>query len=113
MLKFEYKYYMAVYQTYVNVMNEKIRKQIGINNPFAFKHISNLKNMDEFDDIGPCVVMASPGMMQSGLSRVLFESWCSDKKSGVIIAGYCVEGTLAKHLLNESRSETTTTKTAN
>lgn len=64
--------------------------------------------MDEFDDIGPCVVMAryfflkklkfyfiikitiliqlSPGMMQSGLSRELFESWCSDKKSGVIIA---------------------------
>lgn len=28
----------------------------------------------------------SPGMMQSGLSRELFESWCSDKKSGVIIA---------------------------
>lgn len=25
-------------------------------------------------------------MMQSGLSRELFESWCSDKKSGVIIA---------------------------
>ncbi len=49
---------MAVYQTYINAMNEKIRKQIGINNPFVFKHISNLKNMDEFDDIGPCVVMA-------------------------------------------------------
>jgi hypothetical protein len=28
-------------------------------------------------------------MMQSGLSRELFESWCTDKKSGVIIAGYC------------------------
>ncbi len=87
---------MAVYQTYVNAMNEKIRKQIGINNPFVFKHISNLKNMDEFDDMEPCVIMASPGMMQSGLSRELFESWCGDKKSGVIIAGYCVEGTLAK-----------------
>jgi cleavage and polyadenylation specificity factor subunit 3 len=34
---------MAVYQTYVNAMNEKIRKQIGVNNPFVFKHISNLK----------------------------------------------------------------------
>lgn len=31
--------------------------------------------------------MASPGMMQSGLSRELFESWCSDAKNGVIIAG--------------------------
>jgi cleavage and polyadenylation specificity factor subunit 3 len=109
---------MSVYQTYVNAMNEKIRRQIGINNPFIFKHISNLKvsllknvssivfyhkkffhcvkTMDEFEDMGPCVVMASPGMMQSGLSRELFEAWCSDKKNGVIIAGYCVEGTLAK-----------------
>lgn len=54
------------------------------------------QSMDHFDDIGPSVVMASPGMMQSGLSRELFESWCTDKRNGVIIAGYCVEGTLAK-----------------
>lgn len=31
--------------------------------------------------------MATPGMMQSGLSRELFESWCTDAKNGVIIAG--------------------------
>jgi Cft2 family RNA processing exonuclease len=35
-------------------------------------------------------------MMQSGLSRELFECWCTDKRNGVIIAGYSVEGTLAK-----------------
>ncbi|CAG2058865.1 unnamed protein product [Timema podura] len=92
---------MAVYQTYVNAMNDKIRRQIAINNPFVFKHISNLKGIDHFDDIGPCVVMASPGMMQSGLSRELFESWCTDAKNGVIIAGYCVEGTPAKTILSE------------
>uniref|UniRef100_A0A671NVW0 Cleavage and polyadenylation specificity factor subunit 3-like n=1 Tax=Sinocyclocheilus anshuiensis TaxID=1608454 RepID=A0A671NVW0_9TELE len=98
---------MAVYQTYVNAMNDKIRKAINVNNPFVFKHISNLKSMDHFDDIGPSVVMASPGMMQSGLSRELFESWCTDKRNGVIIAGYCVEGTLAKHIMSEPEEITT------
>ncbi|TNM94499.1 hypothetical protein fugu_017258 [Takifugu bimaculatus] len=98
---------MAVYQTYINAMNDKIRKAININNPFVFKHISNLKSMDHFDDIGPSVVMASPGMMQSGLSRELFESWCTDKRNGVIIAGYCVEGTLAKHIMSEPDEITT------
>lgn len=83
---------MAVYQTYINAMNEKIRRQIAINNPFVFKHISNLKSIDHFEDVGPCVVMASPGMMQSGLSRELFESWCTDPKNGVIIAGYTKSG---------------------
>jgi cleavage and polyadenylation specificity factor subunit 3 len=55
---------MAVYQTYINMMNSRIRRQFTISNPFVFKHISNLKNMDNFDDVGPCVMMASPGMLQ-------------------------------------------------
>ncbi|XP_060645949.1 cleavage and polyadenylation specificity factor 73 [Drosophila sulfurigaster albostrigata] len=98
---------MAVYQTYINAMNDRIRRQIAVNNPFVFRHISNLKGIDHFDDIGPCVIMASPGMMQSGLSRELFESWCTDPKNGVIIAGYCVEGTLAKTILSEPEEITT------
>lgn len=60
------------------------------------------QNMEQFEDIGPSVVLASPGMMQSGLSRELFEAWCTDKRNGCIIAGYCVEGTLAKVSHNES-----------
>lgn len=53
---------MAVYQTYIGAMNDRIRRQISISNPFVFKHISNLKGIDSFDDLGPSVVMASPGM---------------------------------------------------
>jgi len=97
---------MSVYQTYINAMNDKIKRQINVSNPFVFKHISNLKSMDHFDDIGPSVVMASPGMMQTGLSRELFENWCSDRRNGVIIAGYCVEGTLAKFILSEPEEVT-------
>ncbi|VDN56052.1 unnamed protein product [Dracunculus medinensis] len=92
---------MAVYQTFVSGMNAKIQKQIALNNPFVFKHVSNLKSIDYFEDVGPCVVIASPGMLQNGLSRELFENWCTDSKNGCIIAGYCVEGTLAKHILSE------------
>lgn len=94
---------MSVYQTYIDAMNDKIRRQSAVSNPFKFKHIASLKTIDDFDDIGPCVVLASPGMMQSGLSRELFECWCTDKRNGVIIAGYSVEGTLAKvDILNNS-----------
>ena len=52
---------MAVYQTFINAMNEKIRRNISVHNPFVFKHISNLKGIDHFDDVGPCVILASPG----------------------------------------------------
>lgn len=53
----------------------------------CFNVAYNFQGMDQFEDIGPCVIMASPGMMQSGLSRELFEIWCPDPKNGVIIAG--------------------------
>lgn len=52
--------------------------------------------MEHFEDSGPCVVLASPGMLQNGLSRELFEKWCTDAKNACIVAGYCVEGTPAK-----------------
>jgi cleavage and polyadenylation specificity factor subunit 3 len=45
--------------------------------------------------------------MQSGLSRELFETWCTDSKNGCIVAGYCVEGTLAKTILSEPEEITT------
>lgn len=91
---------MNVYQTYINMMNEKIRREYSTNvsNPFDFKHISNLKSIEHFTDSGPCVVLASPGMLQNGLSRELFEKWCTSHKNRVILPGYCVEGTLAKVL---------------
>ncbi|KAI8577602.1 hypothetical protein K450DRAFT_212694 [Umbelopsis ramanniana AG] len=91
---------MAVYQTYINMMNARIRKQFAISNPFIFKHISNLKNVEQFEDSGPCVMMASPGMLQNGLSRELFERWAPDKRNGLVIAGYCVEGTPARLAMN-------------
>ncbi|KAJ8652014.1 hypothetical protein O0I10_012358 [Lichtheimia ornata] len=92
---------MAVYQTYINMMNAKIRKQFAISNPFVFKHISNLRNVEQFEDSGPCVMMASPGMLQNGLSRELFERWAPDKKNGLVFTGYCVENTLARQAMNE------------
>ena len=87
---------MTVYQAFINVMNEKIREKSNISNPFDFKHIHNLKSIEQFHETGPCVVMASPGMLQSGLSRELFEKWCTADKNTVILPGYCVDGTLAK-----------------
>lgn len=97
---------MSVYQTYINAMNERIRSQFANSNPFDFKHISPLKSIENFDDVGPSVVMASPGGLQSGLSRQLFDKWCSDKKNACVIPGYVVEGTLAKTIISEPKEVT-------
>lgn len=98
---------MAVYQTYTNIMNDNIRltasgsSSSGKQNPFEFKYIKSIKSLDKFQDFGPCVVVASPGMLQSGVSRELLEKWAPDPKNAVIMTGYSVEGTMAKELLIE------------
>ena len=97
---------MAIYQTYINSMNERIRNQFANSNPFDFKHISPLKSIENFNDVGPSMVMASPSGLQSGMSRQLFEMWCSDKKNACVIPGYVIEGTLAKTIINEPKEVT-------
>lgn len=92
---------LRVYQTFVNMMNAHIQTLMDVKNPFHFNHISNLKGSDSMQLLAPCVVMAAPGMLQNGESRRLFEEWCDNDKNGVVLAGYSVEGTLAKRLLSD------------
>lgn len=92
---------MNVYQTYLNMMNERIQKIGETKNPFVFNHVKNIQTLSQFEDRGSCVMVASPGMLQSGVSRELFERWCESEANGTIITGYCVPGTLAKEILSE------------
>jgi hypothetical protein len=83
------------------MMNGHVRDLMDqFSNPFKLKHIKSMHNNSQFELLGPCVVMASPGFMQSGVSRQLFEAWCDDARHGVVIAGYTIEGTLANDLLS-------------
>lgn len=95
---------MAVYQTYTGIMNENIKLNATSSeksNPFQFKFIKSIRSIDKVQDMGPCVVVASPGMLQSGVSRQLLERWAPDPKNAVIMTGYAVEGTMAKEILAE------------
>jgi cleavage and polyadenylation specificity factor subunit 3 len=106
---------MVVYQTYVGAMNDNIKRLFRErmaeaeaagdgtrkSGPWDFKYVRSLKNMDRFDDVGGCVMLASPGMLQNGVSRELLERWAPSDKNGVIITGYSVEGTMAKQIVTE------------
>ncbi len=90
---------MQVYRTYIHTMNSHIRSRFSKNrndNPFAFKHVRNLKDFRKWEDNGPCVMMATPQMLQGYQSRELLEKWAPDRKNGLIITGYSIDGTMAK-----------------
>ncbi|KAF2247146.1 hypothetical protein BU26DRAFT_520408 [Trematosphaeria pertusa] len=105
---------MVVYQTYVSAMNDNIKRlfrermaeaeaagDVGKGGPWDFRFVRSLKSLERFDDVGGCVMLASPGMLQSGTSRELLERWAPDPRNGVIITGYSVEGTMAKQIVHE------------
>lgn len=107
---------MVVYQTYINAMNDNIKRIFrermaeaeaagnakGVSaGPWDFRFVRSLRNLDRFDDVGGCVMLASPGMLQSGMSRVLLERWAPDQRNGVVMTGYNVEGTMARTILSE------------
>lgn len=107
---------MVVYQTYINAMNDNIKRIFrarmaeaeaagnakGVSaGPWDFRFVRSLRSLDRFDDVGSCVMLASPGMLQSGMSRILLERWAPEQKNGVIMTGYNVEGTMGKDILKD------------
>lgn len=76
---------------------------------FLVRHISHLPQTRGWErkiaDGPPCVLLASPGMLQSGMSRELLELWAPDNRNGLIVTGYSVEGTLARVSLESSTTE--------
>ena len=95
---------LHIFRTYTNQMNRKVR---DARRPFEFKHLRFVERIRTLDQSRPCVVLANPGFMNQGASRQLFESWCHDKKNGVAICGYSVQGTLAYDLSNKKVSKVT------
>ena len=92
---------MTIYQTYINVLNADMKAAFEEANPFVFNHVKHITKSSDLEGSGPCVVLATPSMLQSGLSRELFEAWCEDPKNGVIIADFAVQGTLAREILGD------------
>ena len=96
---------MTVYETYINVLNADIKRQFEEKNPFNFKHVQNLNRASDLDgNTGPCVVLATPSMLQSGTSRELFENWCESSDNGVVICDFAVQGTLAREILSDVKT---------
>jgi integrator complex subunit 11 len=48
---------------------------------------------------GPCVLFATPGMLQGGASLQVFKVWAPDKGNLVLLPGYCAAGTVGSMLM--------------
>lgn len=90
------------YSQYISWCNESLQETFYKEDYFSNKRMKKFQKEYLYDD-NPKVVFASPGMLHSGLSLEIFETWCVNSKNLVIFPGYCVEGTIGNEVIKGNR----------
>lgn len=96
----------AIHTAYPEYLNSGVRKQIfhKDNNPFLspiFKKVGSPKERKQLiEDNGPCVILATSGMLTGGPSVQYLRDLANDKKNSLLFSCYQAEGTLGRRIKN-------------
>lgn len=94
----------AIHTAYPEYLNADVRKLIfqKNENPFLsdmFKRVGSSKErIDLVENQGPCVILATSGMLVGGASVEYFRHLAEDKKHSIIFVSYQGEGSLGKRV---------------
>jgi len=94
----------AIHTVYPDFFNNKIKQAVFHKgeNPFLsdiFKQVGSRKEMMEVvEETGPCVIMATSGMMTGGASVDYFKHLAGDSKNSMVLTCYQGPGSLGKRL---------------
>jgi len=93
----------AIHTAYPDFFNNRTKQQIfhKNENPFLspiFKQVGSQKEMKEVIEGGPCVVLATSGMMTGGASVEYFKHFAENPKNSLVLTCYQGEGSLGRRL---------------
>lgn len=93
----------AIHTAYPSFLNNNVREKIFYkgDNPFAspiFSRIGSKKERDKALSEGPCVFLATSGMMVGGPSVYYFKHLAEDDKNAIIFVSYQAEGSLGRRI---------------
>ncbi|MCD4759407.1 beta-CASP ribonuclease aCPSF1 [archaeon] len=94
----------AIHTAYPDFFNNKVRQAIfhRNENPFLskiFKHVGSQKEMKQvLEETGPCIILATSGMMTGGSSVEYFKNLAENNKNSLILTSYQGEGSLGRRL---------------
>lgn len=99
----------AIHSAYPEFLNHIVRKHIfhKNENPFlseTFKHVGSSKEREQvIEEGGPCVVLATSGMMVGGPSVQYFRAFANGERNTLIFVSYQGEGSLGRRLQRGER----------
>ncbi len=104
----------AIHTAYPEFLNSKIRKQIfhKDDNPFVapfFKRVGSAKERQQiWEETGPCVIMATSGMLIGGPSVEYLRHLADNPRNSLVFSCYQAEGSLGSRIKKGEREITYT-----
>src|SRR3970282_1795943 len=102
----------AIHTAYPEYLNSQLRTQIFQTgeNPFlapVFKRVETQDmRLNIIDDVEPCVVLATSGMMSGGPVLEYFKGWADNPLHALLFVGFQSEGSLGRRIQREAREIT-------
>jgi len=95
----------AIHTAYPDFFNASVKKAIfhKDQNPFLnkiFHHIGSQKEMQQVLEGGPCVILATSGMMTGGASVEYFKALADSDRNSIVLVSYQGPGSLGRRLEN-------------
>jgi KH/beta-lactamase-domain protein len=93
----------AIHTAYPEYLAREVRDLIfhqGIN-PFQSEYFTTVKDAGVRNEVlrgGPCIILATSGMLEGGPSVEYFKEMASDDRNAMIFVSYQIEGTLGRRL---------------
>jgi KH/beta-lactamase-domain protein len=99
----------GIHTAYPDYLSTELRDQIlrEGRNPFESEYFTVVKQHDSRDEIaesGPCIILATAGMMEGGPVIEYFKRLASWEENGLLFVSYQVAGTLGQRLQSGLRS---------
>jgi KH/beta-lactamase-domain protein len=99
----------AIHTAYPGYLSNELRSQIieEDKNPFESDYFTIVKQADSREEIvegGPCIILATAGMMEGGPVIEYFKRLAPSEENGLIFVSYQVSGTLGQRLQSGLRS---------
>lgn len=98
----------AIHTAYPDFFNSTIRNMIfhKDQNPFLndhFKRVGSKQEMQEVIESGPCIILATSGMMVGGASVEYFKQLADNPRNTLIFTSYLGEGSLGRKIMEGER----------
>lgn len=102
----------AIHTAYPDYLNSNLRKAIfhKDQNPFLsdiFYKVGSKKEQDQvIEESGPCLIIATAGMLNAGASLEYFKRMADNPKNAIIFVSYLAEGTIGRKVQNGEKEIT-------